>query len=158
MRYGIVGLALCCVLAGCRARAPTTTPTSGCSADIPGCVSPVSDHPGPSPVTDQSCVRQCDGTNQTCHGVCATEQNGRRWSLGGFWGSYGSSAPCVAECDRQLHNCRAGCTHWIEPDDTATDPQPSAAERLTQLKALLDQGLISRGEYDAKRGEILRGL
>lgn len=33
-----------------------------------------------------------------------------------------------------------------------------AATRLRRLKALLDQGLISQTEYDAKRAEILKGL
>jgi len=32
------------------------------------------------------------------------------------------------------------------------------AERLQRLKAMLDSGLISRGEYDTKRAEILKGL
>ena len=36
----------------------------------------------------------------------------------------------------------------------ATDP----AQRLSQLKTLLDRGLITQAEYDAKRAEILKGL
>ncbi|PYQ56422.1 MAG: hypothetical protein DMF53_25535 [Acidobacteria bacterium] len=35
---------------------------------------------------------------------------------------------------------------------------PSGAERMRQLKALLDDGLISRDEYEAKRRELLAGL
>jgi ABC-type metal ion transport system substrate-binding protein len=32
------------------------------------------------------------------------------------------------------------------------------AERLRNLKSLLDQGLISADEYEKKRQEILKGL
>jgi membrane protein YdbS with pleckstrin-like domain len=35
---------------------------------------------------------------------------------------------------------------------------PSGAERMRQLKALLDDGLISREEYEAKRRELLTEL
>lgn len=35
---------------------------------------------------------------------------------------------------------------------------PSSAERMRQLKALLDDGLISREEYEAKRRELLTQL
>ncbi len=35
---------------------------------------------------------------------------------------------------------------------------PSGAERMRQLKALLDDGLISRDEYEAKRRELLAEL
>lgn len=35
---------------------------------------------------------------------------------------------------------------------------PSGAERMRQLKALLDDGLISRDEYEAKRRELLSQL
>ncbi|HEX9942173.1 MAG TPA: PH domain-containing protein [Thermoanaerobaculia bacterium] len=35
---------------------------------------------------------------------------------------------------------------------------PSGAERLRQLKALLDDGLISRDEYEAKRQQLLSEL
>ncbi len=37
-------------------------------------------------------------------------------------------------------------------------PGPSGAERLRQLKGLLDDGLISAEEYEAKRRELLAGL
>jgi len=41
----------------------------------------------------------------------------------------------------------------------ATAPAaPSGAERMRQLKALLDDGLISRDEYEAKRRELLSEL
>lgn len=40
----------------------------------------------------------------------------------------------------------------------ADEPEPSPAERLERLKALLDQGLITAQEYQAKRAEILSGL
>jgi len=41
-------------------------------------------------------------------------------------------------------------------DDTA--PVGGAAERLRELKRLLDEGLVSAGEYEAKKAEILARL
>lgn len=40
----------------------------------------------------------------------------------------------------------------------AAPPAGDAAERLRQLKTLLDGGLITKAEYDTKRAEILKGL
>jgi uncharacterized membrane protein YdbT with pleckstrin-like domain len=40
----------------------------------------------------------------------------------------------------------------------AVPAAPSGAERMRQLKALLDDGLISRDEYEAKRRELLAEL
>jgi uncharacterized membrane protein YdbT with pleckstrin-like domain len=40
----------------------------------------------------------------------------------------------------------------------AAPAAPSGAERMRQLKALFDDGLISREEYEAKRRELLAGL
>jgi uncharacterized membrane protein YdbT with pleckstrin-like domain len=40
----------------------------------------------------------------------------------------------------------------------ASPAAPSGAERMRQLKALLDDGLISREEYEAKRRELLAEL
>jgi uncharacterized membrane protein YdbT with pleckstrin-like domain len=40
----------------------------------------------------------------------------------------------------------------------AVPAAPSGAERMRQLKALLDDGLISRDEYEAKRRELLSEL
>jgi hypothetical protein len=36
--------------------------------------------------------------------------------------------------------------------------QGDAEERLRTLKSLLDRGLITQAEYEAKRAEILKGL
>lgn len=47
------------------------------------------------------------------------------------------------------------------PAPAARAPAPAVddpAERLRQLKTLLDRGLITQPEYDAKRAEILKGL
>jgi hypothetical protein len=41
------------------------------------------------------------------------------------------------------------------PPSSAT---PSAEERLTKLKALFDQNLITKEEYEKRRGEILQSL
>jgi hypothetical protein len=43
-----------------------------------------------------------------------------------------------------------------EPRQRAKDDDP--VERLRRLKGLLDGGLITQAEYDAKRAEILKGL
>jgi uncharacterized membrane protein YdbT with pleckstrin-like domain len=40
----------------------------------------------------------------------------------------------------------------------AAPAAPSGAERMRQLKALLDDGLISREEYEAKRQQLLQEL
>ena len=45
-----------------------------------------------------------------------------------------------------------------KPAPPATARDSDAVERLRRLKALLDQGLISPSEYEAKRAEILKGL
>jgi hypothetical protein len=40
----------------------------------------------------------------------------------------------------------------------AGETQSPAARRLTELKSLLDQGLITKEEYEHKRQSVLRGL
>lgn len=40
----------------------------------------------------------------------------------------------------------------------ASPPALSAEDRLTNLKALLDKGLITQAEYDKRRAEILQSL
>ena len=44
------------------------------------------------------------------------------------------------------------------PTPAAAPAAPSGAERMRQLKALLDDGLISHEEYEAKRRELLAEL
>jgi hypothetical protein len=48
----------------------------------------------------------------------------------------------------------------VNPSPTPSGPleKSSAQERLQKIKTLLDQGLISKEEYDEKRAEILRTL
>lgn len=36
--------------------------------------------------------------------------------------------------------------------------EPSASDRLKELRMLLDDGLITQAEYDAKRAEILKDI
>ena len=48
-------------------------------------------------------------------------------------------------------------TRSITPSADIAVPK-SAEQRLVELKALLDKGLISRELYDSKRAEILRSL
>lgn len=45
-----------------------------------------------------------------------------------------------------------------EPDPTAPNETLSATDRLAALKAMLDQGLISPQDYEAKKAEILSRL
>ena len=42
-----------------------------------------------------------------------------------------------------------------EPAPEAQEPAASAADRLTQLKSLLDQDLLTRAEYDERRKAII---
>ena len=49
---------------------------------------------------------------------------------------------------------RASRAKLVPQEPAASD----AAQRLSQLKTLLDRGLITQAEYDAKRAEILKGL
>jgi hypothetical protein len=44
------------------------------------------------------------------------------------------------------------------PRDRDVEPQGGIPERLRRLKGLLDEGLITQEEYEAKRAEILRGM
>ncbi len=50
--------------------------------------------------------------------------------------------------------------NWTEGGGTAGDEEESgdAGERLTRLKQLYDQGLITAAEYQQKRSEIVSGL
>ena len=49
-------------------------------------------------------------------------------------------------------------TPQVEPPSPAPPADLNAKERLEQLQALLDGGLITREEYDKKREEILSRL
>ncbi|GAA1476013.1 hypothetical protein GCM10009623_04590 [Nocardioides aestuarii] len=42
--------------------------------------------------------------------------------------------------------------------EPATPPPPTAEARLTELRGLLDQGLVTQDEYDAARRRIIEGL
>jgi hypothetical protein len=44
------------------------------------------------------------------------------------------------------------------PPPAGSQPKPSAADRLKQLKDLLDQGLINQDQYDQKKKEILDSM
>jgi hypothetical protein len=45
-----------------------------------------------------------------------------------------------------------------QPQPTGTPAKPSAADRLKQLKDLLDQGLINQDQYDQKKKEIIDSM
>ena len=75
--------------------------------------------------------------------------------------------------DSKIRSCLQG-KGWIGPDDStyasasapapvaapvkAVDTESAAARRLKELKSLLDQGLITKEEYEDRRQAILRGL
>jgi len=44
------------------------------------------------------------------------------------------------------------------PPPAGTPAKPSAADRLKQLKDLLDQGLINQDQYDQKKKEIIDSM
>ena len=64
--------------------------------------------------------------------------------------------------DRWIANVRADIDRALAALPTREAAPPAgpgdAGERLRKLKAMLDSGLISQGEYDTKRAEILKGL
>lgn len=59
------------------------------------------------------------------------------------------------DVETDLDRSIVGVMEEIVEEDSSSD---SAQERLTQLKELYDQRLITREEYDAKRQEILKEL
>jgi hypothetical protein len=75
--------------------------------------------------------------------------------------------------DSKIRSCLQG-RGWLAPDDaaysSASAPVPAAApvravetdsaaaRRLKELKSLLDQGLITKEEYEDRRQAIVRGL
>ncbi|MEX3635337.1 SHOCT domain-containing protein [Paraburkholderia sp. BR14320] len=58
-----------------------------------------------------------------------------------------------AHCNEALKVCVAACT----PAQTVTG-NATSAQRLTELKTLYKQGLISEEEYETKRQEILKTM
>jgi hypothetical protein len=75
--------------------------------------------------------------------------------------------------DSKIRSCLQG-RGWLAPEDArysnaavpASAPAPikavetdsAAARRLKDLKSLLDQGLITKEEYEERRQTVLRGL
>lgn len=67
------------------------------------------------------------------------------------------AAPFHGLVDKIVAQARAaGAT--VHVNGTSDASAADAAERLSALKAMLDQGLISRDDYEAKKAEILSGL
>jgi hypothetical protein len=60
--------------------------------------------------------------------------------------------------ERWLNYIRADLRHPLSQLARESSREQDPAQRLRRLKALLDQGLLSPGEYEAKRAEILKGL
>lgn len=59
------------------------------------------------------------------------------------------------DVETDLDRSIVGAMEEIVQEDSSSD---SAQERLTQLRELYDQRLITREEYDAKRQEIIKEL
>ena len=67
------------------------------------------------------------------------------------------AAPFHGLVDKIVAQARAaGAT--VHVNGTSDASAADAAERLSALKAMLDQGLISRDDYEAKKAEMLSGL
>jgi len=92
---------------------------------------------------DSACAQQCSANHTSC--------------MSGF-----KLFPLANEssCKTAMETCAKTCPTKTEAAAaTQTKPiQPSAAERLKELDALLKDGLISRAEYEAKRQEILKAM
>ena len=77
-----------------------------------------------------------------------------------FWGTlamvdYQEAAQILSRLQGELARRPQAANHEIQPPNPI---QGSAAERLAQLQAVRDQGLISDEEYEAKRRGILDSL
>ena len=93
--------------------------------------------------SDPACAQQCSANHSSC--------------MSGF-----KLFPLANEsaCKTAMETCAQTCP--TKADATtfgkAKMAQPSAAEKLKQLDALLKDGLISKAEYDAKRQEVLKAM
>ncbi|WP_168794459.1 SHOCT domain-containing protein [Paraburkholderia aromaticivorans] len=59
------------------------------------------------------------------------------------------------QCTDALRLCVAACP---ARGSVAASPVSNPSQRLANLDDLYKRGLISKGEYDAKRAEVLKGL
>ena len=68
----------------------------------------------------------------------------------------GASLRCDPACCRPAHGGRAG--HHAANTAPAAPATPSGAERIRELKRLLDDGLISPEEFEIKRKQLLQEM
>jgi hypothetical protein len=92
--------------------------------------------------SDPACAQQCSANHSSC--------------MSGF-----KLFPLANEsaCKTAMETCAQTCP--ARADAASGKPkvtQPSAAEKLKELDALLKEGLISKAEYEAKRQEILKAM
>ncbi len=85
--------------------------------------------------------------------------DGQRWhrsyeGVGGLQGS-GGGAGDGFEATYLAANLRGKTDPPVDPPASPGATTPSVAERLRQLQELRDQGLITPGEYDARRAAII---
>ena len=93
--------------------------------------------------TDSACAQQCSANHTSC--------------MSGF-----KLFPLANEssCKTAMEACAQTCPTKAEASASGKGKvaQPSAAEKLKELDALLKDGLISKAEYEAKRQEILKAM
>lgn len=93
--------------------------------------------------SDPACAQQCSANHSSC--------------MSGF-----KLFPLANEsaCKTAMETCAQTCPTKADATTFGKGKmaQPSAAEKLKQLDALLKDGLISKAEYDAKRQEVLKAM
>jgi Short C-terminal domain len=93
--------------------------------------------------TDSACAQQCSANHTSC--------------MSGF-----KLFPLANEssCKTAMETCAQTCPTKAEGAASGKGKvaQPSAAEKLKELDALLKDGLISKAEYEAKRQEVLKAM
>ena len=93
-------------------------------------------------------LRYIDGT---------VDRKGAKAQVPGRWLTY-IRADLVGPIGQIAREGRRPVSPAPPPPSPSLARDQDAAERLRRLQSLLDGGLITRSEYDAKRAEILKGL
>ncbi|MFZ6731820.1 SHOCT domain-containing protein [Undibacterium sp. Ji42W] len=92
---------------------------------------------------DSACAQQCSANHSSC--------------MSGF-----KIFPLANEsvCKAAMETCAQSCPRKAEAENLvkAKLAQPSTADRLKEIDALLKDGLITKAEHEAKRQEILKSM
>ena len=93
--------------------------------------------------SDPACAQQCSANHSNC--------------MSGF-----KLFPLANEsaCKTAMETCAQTCPAKVDAAASAKPKmaQPSAADKLKELDAMLKEGLISKAEYQAKRQEVLKAM